>query len=157
MNIQDVADFIDLVKNPKKYEESLASLKAESDRQQAVLETIGKAKKLEAWEKELDKKEATLETSYQTRVAALDAEAATKQKELDAALVAAKKSQGDNAELVTKNKAKEKELVAREKVVAEKEFVLDRDQKIVNERSAQLNAQIAEYEDKLSKLKAVMG
>lgn len=156
MNIQDVADFIDLVKNPKKYEESLANLKAESDRQQAVLATINKAKKLEAWEKELIVKEATLETNYQTRVVALDAENETKQKELDAALVAAKKSQGDNAELVVKNKALQVDLKAREKAVTEKEFVLDRDQKIVNERSAQLNAQIKEYDEKLAKLKAVM-
>lgn len=156
MNIQDIADFLDLVKNPKKYEESLANLKAESDRLQAVLATIAKAKKLEAWEKELTDKEATLESDYQTRVAALDAEATAKQTELTAALTAAKKSQGDAANLVAKNKAKLAELQTREKEVADKEFVLNRDQQIVNERSARLNASIAEYEDKLSKLKAVM-
>lgn len=157
MNIQDIADFLDLVKNPKKYEAALTDLKAENDRQQAVLATITNAKNLDAWKKELDKREATLETNYQSRVASLDTEVTAKKAELDASLAAAKKSQGDNAELVAKNKEKEKLLVEREKVVAEKEFVLDRDQKIVNERSAQLNAQIAEYEDKLSKLKAVMG
>ena len=157
MNIQDIADFLDLVKNPKKYETALADLKAESDRQQAVLATMVKAKDLTGWEKELDKREATLESNYQSRVASLDAEAAAKQSELDAALAAAKKLQGESAALVTKNREQEKELVVRENIVTEKEFVLDRDQKIVNERSAQLNAQIAEYEEKLSKLKAAMG
>jgi len=157
MNIQDIADFLDLVKNPKKYEAALADLKSESDRQQAVLATMAKAKDLTGWEKELDKREATLESNYQSRVESLDAQATAKQSELDAALLAAKKSQGESAALVTKNREQEKQLVVRENIVAEKEFVLERDQKIVNERSAQLNAQIAEYEEKLSKLKAAMG
>lgn len=156
MNIQDIADFLDLVKNPKKYEESLSNLKAESDRQQAVLATIAKAKNLEAWEKELTNKETTLESGYQARVTSLDAEATAKQKELDSALTATKKLQGEAAELVAKNKTKLAELEAREKEIADKEFVLNRDQQIVNERSAKLNNSIAEYEDKLSKLKAVM-
>ena len=43
MNIQDIVDFIDLVKNPEKYERILQNLVDERARLDAAIATVGKA------------------------------------------------------------------------------------------------------------------
>ena len=48
MNIQDVADFISLVKDPAKFESYLTQLVEEQNRLKAVIETIGQVEEIEA-------------------------------------------------------------------------------------------------------------
>ena len=75
MNIQDVADFIDLVKNPAKFERHLKQLVDEQDRLKAVIETVGKVEEIESIktqiklteQKELQKQQALLAKYEQER------------------------------------------------------------------------------------------
>ena len=48
MNIQDIADFIDLIKNPDKYDKLLKDLVDEQERLKAVIETVGKVEEIES-------------------------------------------------------------------------------------------------------------
>ena len=48
MNIQDVADFISLVKDPAKFESYLTQLVEEQNRLKAVIETVGQVEEIEA-------------------------------------------------------------------------------------------------------------
>ena len=58
MNIQDISDFIDLVKNPAKYERVLQNIKDEQERLNAVIATVGKASELDKLRKEVEKERA---------------------------------------------------------------------------------------------------
>ena len=64
MNIQDIADFLDLVKNPVKYEERLQALKDEQGRLNAVIETVGKASELDKLRKEVEKEREQLQADF---------------------------------------------------------------------------------------------
>ena len=75
MNIQDVADFISLVKDPSKFERHLKQLVDEQDRLKAVIETVGKVEEIESIktqiklteQKELQKQQALLAKYEQER------------------------------------------------------------------------------------------
>ena len=48
MNIQDIADFIDLIKNPDKYDKLLKDLVDEQERLTAVIKTVGDVAEIES-------------------------------------------------------------------------------------------------------------
>ena len=56
MNIQDIVDFIDLVKNPEKYERILKNLVDERARLDAAIATVGKASELDKLRKRTRKR-----------------------------------------------------------------------------------------------------
>lgn len=47
MNFQDISEFLDLIKNPAKYEKYLTELKDAKDQLQAAAELVGKANEIE--------------------------------------------------------------------------------------------------------------
>ena len=63
MNIQDIADFIDLVKNPDKYDKLLKDLVDEQERLTAVIKTVGDVAEIESIKTQikLDEKQAILD------------------------------------------------------------------------------------------------
>ena len=70
MNIQSISEFLDIVKNPDKYAKFLEEIKAEQDRLNAVIETVGKASELDQLRKQLDKERAL----FQQKVEQSDAQ-----------------------------------------------------------------------------------
>jgi len=83
MNIQDIADFIDLVKNPVKYEKVLQNIKDEQDRLNAVIATVAEASELGALRKEVETKAANLDSAYAEKAKKLEQEYTRKLKKVD--------------------------------------------------------------------------
>lgn len=157
MNIQDISDFFDLVKNPSKYEAVLKGLKEEQERLNAVIETVGKASQIDALRKRLDTERALFEKKCADREAELDKkeqetvrQVAAMKDDLKVKSDLASKAKTESDAVCTEAKQKLKELTLREKEVAAKE-------KSVAERQEFLAAQIADYEERIAKLKSVMG
>lgn len=156
MNIQDVADFISLVKDPAKYEQAIQQMKEEQDRLTAVIETVGVVAEIEKIKKEIDAQAGKLESNYAQRISDFEKE---------------KKSWLDKIELTNAlaqqdlKANKEAAATLREKEAAYKKKLSDittREQLLVNleavafEKEVKLNAMLVEYEEKITKLKSVM-
>lgn len=157
MNFQDIENFIDLVKNPKKYEEVLANLKAEQDRLNAVIETVGKASELDKLRAKVESERLTQEKNYTAKVEKLEAEYAAKCSATDNAKAIAveqteiarkAKSDADAKMEQAKNTLAECQ-VNQKKIEAQQAFL--------NNELDSVRAIKADYEEKANKLKAALG
>ncbi len=83
MNIQDVAEFLDLVKNPDKYTALLKSLVDEQERLNAVAETVVKVSAFDKEKKKFESEKNKIEKQLQASLEELE-----KTKQEDAAKVA---------------------------------------------------------------------
>ena len=156
MNIQDVADFIDLVKNPSKYEALLQRLQDEQGRLAASIATVGKASELDKLRKEVEKQATFLEETYKERNEKL-----TKQVENEIKIFKAKQ---ENLQ-ATQERAEKASQEAQAATRAAKELAESfsgRDKKLsaaekeVAALRLELSTSLAEYNEKIAKLKAVM-
>ena len=156
MNIQDIADFIDLIKNPDKYDKLLKDLVDEQERLTAVIKTVGDVTEIESIKTQikLDEKQAIL-----------DREAILKKIEQDRVKenVATTVLQADLQATRTKYQTlyqdlQEKEAETKElnKLAKKREKDLVRKQAELQEKLANVEALKLELEDRLAKLKAVM-
>lgn len=155
MNIQDIADFIDLVKNPDKYEKVLSNIRDEQARLNAVIETVGKASELESLRTEVENKASNLEASYIVKSEALDKSFSNKTKkveklqaDLESKLLEATQAVND-ANL--KQQAAENlanSFAGRDKKLREQE------EQIANLR-IQLQSNVDEYNSKLEKIRSL--
>ena len=156
MNIQDVAEFIDLVKNPDKYDKLLKDLVDEQDRLKAVIKTVGDVAEIESIKTQikLDEKQAIL-----------DREAILKKIEQDRVKenVATTVLQADLQATRTKYQTlyqdlQEKEAETKElnKLAKKREKDLVSKQAELQEKLTNVEALKLELEDRLAKLKAVM-
>lgn len=157
MNLQDIAEFIDLVNNPAKYERVLNNIKEEQERLNAVIETVGKASELDKLRKQVEKErednskelqrkvqDAESRLEQQFKVAAETQKTADVTKEqADKALVAAQLQEDAAQKLAKSFEGRDKELRTKE------EFVKQLQVKYEN--------LVAEYNEKLAKLRSVMG
>ena len=156
MNIQDIADFIDLVKNPAKYEKVLQNLKDEQARLNAVIATVGKVSEIEKIRKELDTKEANQDSEYKAKKEALEATYVSKINKVEKLQVKLEADVKKVVDMETAAASKEqaaKDLAAsfngREKAISAKE-------KELQERQTYLDSLVTEYVEKVEKLRAVM-
>ena len=156
MNIQDVAEFIDLVKNPDKYDKLLKDLVDEQERLKAVIKTVGDVAEIESIKTQikLDEKQAIL-----------DREAILKKIEQDRVKenVATTVLQADLQATRTKYQTlyqdlQEKEAETKElnKLAKKREKDLVSKQAELQEKLTNVEALKLELEDRLAKLKAVM-
>ena len=156
MNIQDIADFIDLIKNPDKYDKLLKDLVDEQERLKAVIKTVGDVAEIESIKTQikLDEKQAIL-----------DREAILKKIEQDRVKenVATTVLQADLQATRTKYQTlyqdlQEKEAETKElnQLAKKREKDLVRKQAELQEKLANVEALKLELEDRLAKLKAVM-
>lgn len=156
MNIQDIADFIDLIKNPDKYDKLLKDLVDEQDRLKAVIKTVGDVAEIESIKTQikLDEKQAIL-----------DREAILKKIEQDRVKenVATTVLQADLQATRTKYQTlyqdlQEKEAETKElnQLAKKREKDLVRKQAELQEKLTNVEALKLELEDRLAKLKAVM-
>lgn len=156
MNIQDIADFIDLVKNPDKYDKLLKDLVDEQERLTAVIKTVGDVAEIESIKTQikLDEKQAILDReailtkieqdrvkeNVATTVLQADLQATrTKYQTLYQDL---QEKEAETKELNRLAKKREKDLVSKQAELQEK---------LTNVEALKL-----ELEDRLAKLKAVM-
>ena len=156
MNIQDVAEFIDLVKNPDKYDKLLKDLVDEQERLTAVIKTVGDVTEIESIKTQikLDEKQAILDReailtkieqdrvkeNVATTVLQADLQATrTKYQTLYQDL---QEKEAETKELNRLAKKREKDLVSKQAELQEK---------LTNVEALKL-----ELEDRLAKLKAVM-
>ena len=156
MNIQDIADFIDLIKNPDKYDKLLKDLVDEQERLTAVIKTVGDVTEIESIKTQikLDEKQAIL-----------DREAILKKIEQDRVKenVATTVLQADLQATRTKYQTlyqdlQEKEAETKElnKLAKKREKALVSKQAELQEKLTNVEALKLELEDRLAKLKAVM-
>ena len=156
MNIQDIADFIDLIKNPDKYDKLLKDLVDEQERLTVVIKTVGDVTEIESIKTQikLDEKQAIL-----------DREAILKKIEQDRVKenVATTALQADLQATRTKYQTlyqdlQEKEAETKElnQLAKKREKDLVRKQAELQEKLANVEALKLELEDRLAKLKAVM-
>lgn len=156
MNIQDIADFLDLVKNPAKYERVLSNIKAEQDRLNAVIETVGKASELDKLRKEVELKSNTLTIEYNKKIEDLEKSYVHKTKKAE--------SLASDLEQKLAQAAKELEVAVNKQQAAEdlansftgRDKKLKEQEELVANLREELKASVSEYNEKLSKLRSVM-
>jgi len=156
MNLQDVANFLDLVNNPEKYNKVLKNLQEEQGRLNAAIETVGKASELDQLRKQVEKEQeenkATFERTVkdaETRLELRFLVAADAQKSADATLAEA------NSLLI---ESQQKEQQAKELAASfeGRDKALRANEELVKQRQAKLDGLIEEYNEKVAKLRAVM-
>lgn len=156
MNIQDVAEFIDLVKNPDKYDKLLKDLVDEQDRLKAVIKTVGDVAEIESIKTQikLDEKQAILD-----REAILTKIEQDRVKENLATTVLQADLQATRTKYQTLYQdLQEKEAETKElnQLAKKREKDLVRKQAELQEKLTNVEALKLELEDRLAKLKAVM-
>lgn len=156
MNLQDIANFIDLVNNPVKYAQVLKNLQDEQGRLNAAIATVGKASELDTLRKQVEKEreenKVTLETKIKDAEMRLDLKmkvAADAQKTADESHAAAK-------QLLVEAQQKEKQAKDLAASFDGRDKALRQQEDFVKKQRTELNALIAEYNDKVEKLRAVM-
>lgn len=156
MNIQDISDFLDLVKNPDKYAKVLKDLKDEQDRLNAVIATVGKASELESLRKQVEKKAAKLDSDFEKKEATLQtsisgklAILSEKEQKLNDAIAEQKQMTASAASRIASAEDIANEYKRREKAIRQQEDFL-------TEENARVSDMAKEYEDKLAKLRSVM-
>jgi len=156
MNIQDISDFLDLVKNPDKYEAALKTIKDEQARLDGLVAAVGKVTELDQLQKKLNKQLAIQEQLFADQTQKLQADYTAK---LNAADLAKKKAT-DKANAADKAilKAEQDSQLAASTVksYADREKVIQYREQATAESQANLQKLIAEYEEKVAKLRAVM-
>jgi len=156
MNIQDVADFLDLVKNPAKYEKALQNLKDEQGRLTAVIETVGKVSEINTLLKQAQDKEIKLEAEYKNKSNAVE-----KQAEEDVLVIGSMKAKLQ-AELDQSSKVAEdlanqtKEMAKLRSNLTKREKALATSEAITKATQESLDVMVKEYEEKIAKLRSVM-
>ena len=157
MNIQDISDFLDLVKNPDKYAAALQTLKEEQERLNEVIATVGKASELDKLRKAVDKQKQSLEADFQNRVVTFEQQCVVTQKSLEKQKQdvaeqkdAAIKAEQEAVAIKTRAEALASSFAGREKVLRKAE-------EDVAQRAKEVSALQVEYNEKLAKLRSVMG
>ena len=156
MNLQDIANFIDLVNNPAKYAQVLKNLQDEQGRLNAAIETVGKASELDKLRKQVEKEREENKTTFENKIK--DAEmrldmkfkvAADAQKSADVAQELANK---------TLQEAQTKEKQAKELADSfeGRDKKLRQQEDLVAKQREELATLVAEYNAKVDKLRAVM-
>ena len=156
MNIQDIADFIDLIKNPDKYDKLLKDLVDEQERLTAVIKTVGDVAEIESIKTQikLDEKQAILD-----REAILTKIEQDRVKENVATTVLQSDLQATRTKYQTLYQdLQEKEAETKElnKLAKKREKDLVSKQAELQEKLTNVEALKLELEDRLAKLKAVM-
>lgn len=156
MDFKVISDFLDLVRNPDKYEAALKAIQSKEESLKATIKNIDSLNKVDAMEKKaaamIDAARVEAEKIQAEALAAAARTKANASKEYDAAHALMKQAQEleqRSKELIAETTAKQKEQLAAEKAIA----------KGLNENAAKeavLAAKEAEVNERLAKLRQVM-
>lgn len=156
MNLQDITDFIDVVKNPAKYEAILQRFKEEQDRLNAAIETVGKASELDKLRKQVEKEASANAKALEDKIKKVDEEAERRFVAISSAQAAADNAQ-DEANKVLQEAAQLKEsAVNLQKSFEGRDKALRQAEEAVKQQQEQVAKTIEEYNERLSKLRSVM-
>ena len=156
MNLQDIADFIDLIKNPDKYDKLLKDLVDEQERLTAVIKTVGDVAEIESIKTQikLDEKQAILDReAILTKIEQDRVKANVATTVLQADLQATRTKYQTLYQDLQEKEAETKEL---NKLAKKREKDLVSKQAELQEKLTNVEALKLELEDRLAKLKAVM-
>ena len=156
MNIQDVADFISLVKDPAKFESYLTQLVEEQNRLKAVIETVGQVEEIEAIKIAI-KKQAILAEQQQADI--LSKIQQDRLKESTAATVAlaeTKATQEKYRILLQELQQTQQETKSLNAQAKKQQADLQKKQKELQDKLVAVDALKVEYDDRVAKLKSVM-
>jgi len=157
MNIQDISDFLDLVKNPDKYNKFVEDIKAEQARLKAAVETVAKASELDKLIKEYNKKTAAFEKSVFDKQKEIDDIATRNQQALLARQAVAEQAQINAQAVLQEASTKAEQATKLAESFAGREKELRKQETFVEEQKKVLASQIAEYEEMLTKIRSVLG
>ena len=156
MNIQDVADFISLVKDPAKFESYLTQLVEEQNRLKAVIETIGQVEEIEAIKIAIKKQALITEQQQADLLAKIKQDRLKESTAATVALAETKATQEKYRILLQELQANEKETKALNTQAKKREKDLENKQTELQETLAATEKVKLEYEERLTKLKSVM-
>ena len=157
MNIQDIADFIDLVNNPQRYEAILKNLQDRQDKLNETIENVAKATELDKLLKQNKKRSDDLEVEFANKVAVLEKQHQDKVSKVKEAQDFADKQVALANSLVSDADDRVKLIAVAEKEAKEKEQKAKAIFADAEEKQKKLDALIADYEDKVAKFKQIMG
>ena len=157
MNIHDVADFISLVKDPAKFESYLTQLVEEQNRLKAVIETVGQVEEIEAIKIAI-KKQAILAEQQQADI--LSKIQQDRLKEATAATIALAETKATKEKysvLLQELQQTQQETKSLNAQAKKQEADLQNKQKELQDKLVAVDALKVEYDDRVAKLKSVMG
>lgn len=156
MNFQDLTEFMDLVKNPTKYDKYLNELKDARDQLTAAAELVGKASDIE----KLQKKAVKAVEVAEAKAAEIEAAATRDSQQRQAAYDKMFEEHRKVVELFNADKQvvdnKQAAVAELEKSLNERERALRKNLQAYELAAADLTAKTQEVEDKLAKLRAAM-
>ena len=156
MNIQDVADFISLVKDPAKFESYLTQLVEEQNRLKAVIETIGQVEEIEAIKIAIKKQALIAEQQQADLLAKIQQDRLKEATAATIALAETKKKKKKYRILLQELQQTQQETKALNIQAKKREKDLASKQAELQEKLTNVEALKLELEDRLAKLKAVM-
>jgi len=157
MDLNSVSEFLELVKNPSKYDKALKTLRDEQERLNAAIETVGKASDLDKLIKSNQALEHNIKSTYQSKevelVGKVNTELAKAKTKQDQAKALNDKAQAalNAAEVETQHNR------AIASINADLEAALRSKQQELDAREKSLDVKLAEYNEKYNKLKAALG
>jgi len=156
MNFQDLTEFMDLVKNPTKYDKYLTELTDARDQLTAAAELVGKASDIE----KLQKKAVKAVEVAEAKAAEIEAAATRDSLQRQAAYDNLFEEHRKVVELFNTDKQvvdnKQAVVAELEKSLNERERALRKNLQAYELAAADLTAKTQEVEDKLAKLRAAM-
>ncbi len=157
MNLQAISDFLDIVQNPDKYQKALDTLKKEQEKLDTLIATVGKVSEInkikEQIKKTLDEAEKTLEEARVTSTETITKAGETYKKRLDAVT----KREAEVQEQVQKALGLNEETKNIQETFTAQRKELDRREGIVLEREQKAVTLEQELNERLEKLRQVMG
>ena len=156
MNIQDVADFISLVKDPAKFESYLTQLVEEQNRLKAVIETIGQVEEIEAIKIAIKKQALIAEQQQADLLAKIQQDRLKESTAATVALAETKATQEKYRILLQELQQTQQETKALNIQAKKREKDLENKQTELQETLAATEKVKLDYEERLTKLKSVM-
>jgi len=156
MNFNDVSAFLDLVKDPAKYNKYIAEMKVEQDRLTYLIEQKTKLDSVDGFVQSAEKSMNIAKAKAEKIVADAEKEIEKRQAVYDKMMAeATKKQQAADTSLGLVNE----KLASAQAALSEaksREAGLAKAEAAITSRTESLNTLIAEYEEKVAKLRAVM-
>ena len=157
MNWQDVSDFIELVKNPKKAEDLLAQFKSQKEQLDASIETVGKASEIT----KLREKAVKIVEAAEKKAVEIEQEsnkAALAQKQAYEAMFDSLRKKEEKVDAANQEaNSKLEQAKALEATFSKREKDLKVLETQNSKEATRLANLISEYEEKIAKLRSVMG
>jgi hypothetical protein len=156
MNFQDISDFLDLVKNPKKAEDLLKSIKDQQTSLDDSIKVVGKVSEIDTLKVKAQKALETANKQAESILTQATAAAVKRQEVYDSMFEELRnQTEAVNAKAQEANIKLERALTLTKDINSREKKLREAEGQVSSE-SQRLSVLVAEYEEKLAKLKSVM-